>query len=144
EEISSAIARLNGIDPRPIIENTGAVVVSAKGIDQSRETKDFYAIADKALAGRKAVNAPVFVPMSLGEATRHQALGSALHGWILAGAIDLLPLFFLVLAFVLSREVWLNEAVVRSKPTKEGRDAADREALESMMGRRPSMRQDVH
>ena len=46
--------------------------------------------------------------MSLGEATRHQALGSALHGWILAGAIDVLPLFFLVLAFLLSREVWLN------------------------------------
>jgi hypothetical protein len=144
EEISSAIARLNGIDPRPIIENTGAVVVSAKGIDQSRETKDFYAIADKALAGRKTVNAPVFVPMSLGEATRHQAFGSALHGWVLAGAIDVLPLFFLVLAFLLSREVWLNEAVVRRKPTKESRDIADREALESMMGKRPSPPQDIH
>ncbi len=81
--------------------------------------------------------------MSLGEATREQALGSALHGWILAGAIDVLPLFFLVLAFLLSREVWLNEAVVRNKLTKEGRDIADREALESMMGKRPSPPQDV-
>src|SRR5262249_45061036 len=129
--------------PRPIIVNTGAVVVSAKGIDLTQETKDFYATADKALTGRKIVNAPVFVPMSLGEATRHQALGSALHGWILAGAIDLLPLFFLVLAFLLSREVWLNEVVVRSKLTKEGRDIADRGALESMMGKRPSRPQDV-
>ena len=40
-----------------------------------------------------------------------------MHGWILASAIDLLPLFFLILAFVFSREVWLNEEVIRVKLT---------------------------
>ena len=58
-----------------------------------------------------------------------------MHGWILAGAIDVLPLFFLVLAFVLSREVWLNEEVVREKLTAEGRDETDRKKLDSLMGR---------
>jgi hypothetical protein len=135
EGVSQTIARLNAIDPRPIIRNTGAVVVSNKGIDLSQETEDFYAVADKALADRHAVNTPVFVPMSLGEATRRQALGSATHGWILAGAIDVLPLFFLVLAFVLSREVWLNEEVVREKLTPENKNGSDRRKVASLMGR---------
>ena len=60
------------------------------------------------------------------------------HGWILAGAIDVLPLFFLVLAFVLSREVWLSEEVVREKLSAERQDGADRQkvASRSPMSRR--------
>ena len=135
EGVARAIAKLNAVDPRPIIENIGSVVVSKKGIDNSKDTADFYAKADKALAGRKAIDAPVFVPMSVGEATRRQAFGSAMHGWILASVIDLLPLFFLILAFVFSREVWLNEEVIREKLTPEGKDGSDRNRLSSMMGR---------
>ena len=116
----AAIAKLNAIDPRPIIVNTGAVVVSKKGIDLTKETADFQATANKALANRQTGRAPIFTPMSVGEATRKQILGAAMHGWILASAIDLLPLFFLILAFVLSREVWLNEEVIREKLTHEG------------------------
>ena len=43
--------------------------------------------------------------LTLGEATSRQAFDSALHGWILAGVIGVLPFFFLVLVFALSREV---------------------------------------
>jgi hypothetical protein len=135
EGVSQTIARLNAIDPRPIIVNTGAVVVSKKGIDLSKDTADFQATANKALANRQTVASPVFTPMSLGEATRKQILGAAMHGWILASAIDLLPLFFLILAFVLSREVWLNEEVIREKVTHEGQDGTDRQRLDSLMGR---------
>lgn len=135
EGVSQAIAALNAFDPRPIINNTGAVVVSAKGIDLSAETADFNAIAEKALAERVTVDAPVFVPMSLGEATRRQAFGSALHGWILAGAIDVMPLFFLILAFSLSREVWLNEPVEREQPTHDEKNERDREKVASLMNK---------
>lgn len=135
EGVSQAIAELNAIDPRPIIVNTGAVVVSDKGIDLSRDTQEFYATAEKALADRVTVDSPVFVPMSLGEATRHQVFGSALHGWILAGAIDVLPLLFLILTFAVSREVWLNEDVQRAAPTHEEKNTADREKVRSLMGK---------
>ena len=135
EGVTEAIASLNAIDPRPIIVNTGAVVTSKKGIDLTKETADFQATANKTLANRQTVDAPVFTPMSLGEATRHQILGAAMHGWILASAIDLLPLFFLILGFVLSREVWLNEQVVREKPTTLNKDKADREGADSLWQR---------
>ena len=58
-----------------------------------------------------------------------------MHGWILASAIDLLPFFFLILGFVLSREVWLNEEVVRETPTSLDKDKADREEVDSLMQR---------
>ena len=61
EGVSQIIARLNAIDPRPIIVNTGAVVMSKKGIDLSKETADFHATANKALANRQTVDAPVFI-----------------------------------------------------------------------------------
>ena len=82
----------------------------------------------------------MFVPMSLGEATRKQAFGSAMHGWIIAGAVDLMPLLCLIIAFILSREVWHNEQVPHRRLTKQERDAADREALISMRrgGDKPS------
>lgn len=139
EGVSQAIAAMNAIDPRPIINNIGAVVVSDKGIDLTRDTQEFYATAEKALAERVAIDSPVFVPMSLGEATRKQVLGSALHGWILAGAIDVLPLLFLILTFAASREVWLNEDIERAAPTHEEKDDADRERLRSMMGGKPRL-----
>ena len=135
EGVTEAIASLNAIDPRPIIVNTGAVVTSKKGIDLTKETADFQASANKALGNRQSVDAPVFIPMSLGDATRRQILGAAMHGWILASAIDLLPFFFLILGFVLSREVWLNEEVIREKPTSLNKDKANREEVDSLMQR---------
>ncbi len=134
-EIGSTIAKLNAVDPKPIIANTGMVTASEKGIDLTGDTAAFAAKGEKALADRQIVEVPLFTPLSLGEATRHQAFGAAAHGWILAGAIDVLPLFFLILAFALSREVWLNEEVVRDKLTAEGRDETDRKKLDSLMGR---------
>lgn len=135
EGVAQAVARLNAIDPRPIIENIGTVHMTAKGVSDTKETADFNAKAAKILADRKTVNPPMFIPESIGEATRRQILGAAMHGWILASAIDLLPFFFLILGFVLSREVWLNEEVVRERPTTLDKDKADREGVDSLMQR---------
>jgi len=135
EGVAKAIAALNAVDPSPIIAQTGGVTVNGRGIDLTKETKDFNDMADKSLAKRQFVKAPVFAPMSLGDATRRQMLGAAMHGWILAGAIDLLPFFFLCLAFFLSREVWLNEEVTREQHTHTSRDDTDRDNLDSMFGR---------
>lgn len=126
-DVTAIIARLNVVDPRPIIEHTGAVTVSDKGINLTTETEEFHAEAEKALAERKKIEGPVFMPISRGEATRSQMFGSALHGWVLAGAIDVLPLIFLALTFVLSREVWLQERIERRKLTDSGRNRRDRE-----------------
>jgi hypothetical protein len=135
EGVDNVIAKLNAVDPRPIIAQTGVVSASPKGIDLNAETKDFNVTAQKAYANRKQVEAPVFVPMSVGEATRHQMFGSALHGWILASVIDLLPLFFLILAFVMSREAWMNEQITSEDLTPEGKDGVDRNRLDSLLGR---------
>jgi hypothetical protein len=127
--VAQIISKLNAVDPKPIIDSTGMVVGSDKGIDLSPETAEFRDKAAKALADRSTVDAPIFMPMSLGEATRKQVLGSALHGWILAGAIDVLPLLFLALVFVLSREVWMNETVQNRKLTPAGRNERDRQKV---------------
>ena len=132
ETVAQGVAKLNAIDPRPIIDTTGMVVSSKNGIDLSTETAEFREKADKALTDRKTVNTPVFLPMSLGEATRKQTFGSALHGWILAGAIDVLPLMFLGLIFILSREVWLHENVQRRALTPTGRNQRDRQRIADM------------
>jgi hypothetical protein len=137
EQVNAAIAKLNAIDPRPIVQVTGGVHVTDKGIDLTGPTKEFQDQADKVLKERQFVTAPVFTPMSLGEATRSQMFGSAAHGWILAGVIDVLPLLFLFIAFLLSREVWLNETVTHTKVTKEDKKAADRKAVDDLMNPRP-------
>lgn len=132
EEVATQIGKLNAVDPKPIIDNTGMVIGSSKGIDVSKETAEFRAKASAALAERHAVEAPVFRPMSLGEATRRQIGGSALHGWILAGAIDILPLLFLAILFVMSREVWMHQEVERKKLTPVGRNERDRKVVDDM------------
>jgi hypothetical protein len=135
-KIGATIARLNAVDPKPIIANTGMVTASKNGIDLSKETAEFEAKADKALTDRKIVDVPVFVPVSLGEATRHQVLGSALHGWVLAGAIDVLPLLLLAMVFVMSREVWLQEEVRVDGLTFAGRNERDRDRVKNLTGRK--------
>ena len=97
EGVFATIAALNAIDPRPIINNTGAVVVSREGYRPVEGDGGLLCGGRQGSSRPHDRQSPVFVPMSLGEATRRQALGSAMHGWILAGAIDVLPLFFLVL-----------------------------------------------
>ena len=113
--VTDAIEKLNAVDPLPIIAQAGGSVANAKGIDMTKETKEFVNMANRQLASRQPVVAPTFAPMSVGEATRRQMFGAALHAWILASVIDMLPLFFLILAFALSREVWLNEDRARKR-----------------------------
>lgn len=134
--VSKAITQLNAVDPRPIINSMGAVTVGPKGIDLTEETKEFQAEAARLLADRQQVDAPVFVPMSLGEATRRQVLGSAMHGWIMAGAIDVIPLLLLLLAFVMSREPHAQgETNIPTKRTAEEQAEFDRIALEELRNR---------
>ncbi|HEX4571373.1 MAG TPA: hypothetical protein VH184_13160, partial [Dongiaceae bacterium] len=108
---------LNGIDPRPIVNVTGVTNVDPNSLkmEDDNSTKRFQALADKLLAERQAVELPTFTPISLGEATRSQMFGSAAHGWILASAIDLMPFFFLIAAFLMSREPWMNQLIERRK-----------------------------
>ena len=122
---------LNAIDPRPIIDNIGAVPHDGEGHRPTPRRRRISTPRPPTmpLPTARASIAPVFMPMSIGEATRRQILGAAMHGWILASAIDLLPFFFLILGFVLSREVWLNEEVVRERPTTLDKDKADREGV---------------
>jgi hypothetical protein len=136
EEVARDITVLNAVDPKPVIDNIGMVMFSDKGIDLSSETSDFRAKANAAIANRPDVaKAPVFISMTLGEATRKQVLGSALHGWILAGAIDILPLMFLAITFVISREVWLQEDIEREVLTAAGRNNRDRKRVDDLHGR---------
>jgi hypothetical protein len=133
EEVAQAITVLNAVDPKPVVDNIGMVMFGDKGIDLSTETSDFRAKANAALANRPEVaKAPVFTSMTLGEATRKQVFGSALHGWILAGAIDVLPLLFLAICFVISREVWLLEDVERHTLTPAGRNDRDRKKVDDL------------
>jgi hypothetical protein len=133
--VTEAIEKLNAVDPRPIIEQAGGMQATKTSMDMTKETKEFVNSANKQLANRQPVIAPTFAPMSVGEATREQWAGSALHGWILASVIDLLPLFFLILAFLMSREVWMNEDITRDDLTPEGKDGADQTRLDSLLGR---------
>ena len=134
EGVTRAIATLNGVDPMAIVGSVGVVDVSETGFDVNDKTAAFHADAEQALDGRVQIDAPTFVPLSLGEATRRQMFGSAMHGWILAGAIDLLPFIFLFIAFVMSREVWMNGDVKRNRMVAQDRDERDRAVLDSMHG----------
>jgi hypothetical protein len=136
-DIASTITRLDAIDPKPIVANMGVVSASAKGIDLTPETQDFKAKADKAFAGRQSVDGPVVMPISLGEATRRQMGATAMHAWILASVVDIIPLGLLLLGFIGSREVWLHAQVVRRKLTPEDRNEADRNKVVNLTGRTP-------
>jgi hypothetical protein len=130
EEVAHTITILNAVDPKPLVDNIGEVVFSDKGINLSTETADFRAKANAALMNRpEATPAPVFTAMTLGEATRSQILGSAMHGWILAGALDVLPLLIFAFTFIISREVYLHQDVERRGLTPAGRNDRDRKKL---------------
>lgn len=136
EEVAGTVATLNAVDPKPIVDMIGMVEFSDKGIDLSAETTDFRAKANAALANRpEAVAPPVFKPLDPVSATRAQIFGAASHGWILAGAIDVLPLLFLAFTFIMSREVWLQEPVERRNLTARGRNERDRHHLADLHGR---------
>jgi len=133
--VATVVDELNAIDPKSIIMSGGVVNLDPKGgVDLSSETADFRAKAEKALAERETVQVPTFRPISLGEATRKQVFDAASHAWILAGAIDVLPLLFFFVAFLMSREVWMNESVTSEALTPEGRDAVDRQKVKSLRG----------
>jgi len=136
--VDEAIVALNAVDPKLIINTIGAVIVSKEGIDLTEETADFHASAEDALKDRVTVEAPTFVPFSVGEATRKQVVNAAMHGWILAGAIDVLPLLCLCLAFAISREVAHQQLVKKPKLTVRGRVERDTETLRQIRPGRDS------
>lgn len=134
-ELGSIITKLNAVDPLPIVESTGMVTFSEKGIDLSAETAKWESEARQIVTERDLVEVPVFKPTSPAEATRAQVLGVALHGWILAGAIDIIPLFLLIVAFMLSKEVYMQEVIPTARLTAAGKNERDREALADQMHR---------
>lgn len=134
EAVNQIVAKLNAIDPRPIIDTTGIVLVSEKSLNLSGETEQFRQKAATALADRHSVDTPVFTPISLGEATRRQFLGSAMQGWILAAVIDLLPLMIFGFAFVISREVAMHQEVERHSLTAAGKNDRDRKRYADLQG----------
>jgi hypothetical protein len=136
-DVASTISRLNAIDPKPIVANLGVVLVGDKGINLTSETEDFRAKADKTFAGRQTVDAPVVMPISLGEATRRQIFGAAMHAWILASVIDLMPLMFLLIGYISSREVGMHVLVSRPKLTPADRNDIDRNNIVNLTGRTP-------
>jgi hypothetical protein len=136
ETVAQAITLLNAVDPKPVVDNVGMVQFSSKGIDLSAETSDFRSKANAALANRpEMAKAPVFISMTLGEATRKQIIGSALHGWLMASTIDVLPLLFMLIGFIISREVWLNEEIERHSLTPAGRNDRDRKKVADLQGK---------
>ena len=135
-KLGTIISELNAVDPLPIIEHTGMVSYGDKGIDLTEETAKWEADAQQALKSRAQVAVPTFVPMSLGEATRKQAFGSAMHGWIMAGAIDVIPLFLLVLVFVLAQEPYWQQVIRRYKLTPEGKRRKAKRKLDGHHGER--------
>jgi hypothetical protein len=134
EAVNQTIAKLNALDPKPIIDTTGMVLVSNESLNLSGETQQFREKASAALADRHSVDAPVFTPLSLGEATRRQFFGSAMQGWILAAVIDLLPLLIFSFAFVISREVAMHQEVERHSLTAAGKNDRDRNRYADLQG----------
>lgn len=142
-DVNRAITDLNGIDPRPIINVTGVTNVDPGSLkmEDDRPTKEFQALAKKLLDERQYVVKPTFAPISLGEATRSQMFGSAAHGWILAGAIDVMPFFFLIAVFLMSREPWMNQMITRTRADKK---AEDRRAVKELLNPPDNENQPMH
>jgi hypothetical protein len=104
-DVRSVIAQLEALDPSTIVATTGVVVVdTSSDVSLDAQTASFHEAADEFMSNRERVGVPVFTPISPFEATRIHAFGSALHGWLSAIAIDLLPLIFLALVMVTMRD----------------------------------------
>jgi hypothetical protein len=138
-EVTRAVTDLNGIDPRAIITMTGVINVvrdpSGKlaSVSLDGPTKAFHATADKLLGERQFVTPPTFTLISLGEATRAQMFGSALHGWLLAAGIDVMPFIFFFCGFLISREPWMNQMITREKQTREDKAAAESKRSDTLL-----------
>lgn len=119
--VNRAIMDMNGIDPRPVVNLMGVIHVQGNAdagklqIEEDEPTKQFHALAEKLMQDRQVSKPVTFTPISLGEATRAQMFGSALQGWILGMAIDLMPFVFLIAAFLSSREPSMHQLVKRRR-----------------------------
>jgi hypothetical protein len=137
-DVNRAITDLNGIDPRAVVSMTGVidVVKDPAGklkLDQDGPSKAFHVTADKLLAERQFAAPVPFTPISLGEATRAQMFGSALHGWLLAGGIDVMPFIFFVCGFLTSREPWMNQTITRERQSREDKAAAESKRSDTLL-----------
>lgn len=112
QQVSSVVMALQALDPGVIVQTTGIVRVQGNavaGLDAA--TQQWVTQADAWADERTEVSVPVPAVISLGEAVRSQAFGAALHAWIAAAAIDLLPLIALLMILSLRSEPLMRDRV---------------------------------
>ncbi|TKZ15917.1 hypothetical protein FAP39_16325 [Shimia litoralis] len=126
QNLSAVIDQLNAVDHMPLVAATGMVTVTNLSSELTPETSSLQTKAKDIAGERVTVEAPVFVPFSVGEATRAQMFGAALQAWIAAAAIDALPFVFMLLVLLTAREPLLRD--VPSQSTKERTPEAERVA----------------
>lgn len=123
---AAAIDDLNAIDHMPIVAATGMVQVTDLASTLTPETAGLQDRASELQSERAQVTAPVFLPFSVGEATRAQMGGAALQAWIAAGVIDVLPFVFLLLILLTAREPLMRGDIFKREKVRI--DEAERSA----------------
>ncbi len=116
QDVSTAVTDLRSLDPSVVVQTTGIVRIQGDdiaGLDQP--TQNWVTQAQAWSDLHQPVAVPIPAPMSLGEAVRAQAFGAAMHAWIAAGAIDILPLIALLLILSLRAEPLMRDRVHRAE-----------------------------
>ncbi|MCF1708694.1 hypothetical protein L0V05_07675 [Tabrizicola sp. J26] len=125
QDVAAAVTDLQSLDPSVVVQTTGIVRVDGEtiaGLDAP--TQGWVSQAQAWSDNHASVSVPIPAPISLGEAVRAQAFGAALHAWIAAGAIDMLPLIALLLIVSLRAEPLMRD---RIQPPEEA-EIGEREA----------------
>ncbi len=126
QNAATSIDNLNAVDHMPVVAATGMVQVTELASTLTPETVGLQDRAREMQSERTLISAPVFLPFSVGEATRAQIGGAALQAWIAAGVIDVLPFVFLLLILLTAREPLMRNDVFKREKVRT--DEADRSA----------------
>jgi len=139
QNLSAVIDQLNAIDHMPLVAATGMVTVTNLSSELTPETSSLQSKAQDIAGERVTVEAPVFVPFSVGEATRAQMFGAVLQAWIAAAAIDALPFVFMLLVLLTARDPLLRDVPVHPKKdrTPEAERVAKIRSDEDHIAQRP-------
>lgn len=121
QDVSAAVTDLQSLDPSVVVQTTGIVRVTGDDIEGlDAPTQSWVTQAQAWSDLRQPVTVPIPAPLSLGEAVRAQASGAALHAWIAASAIDLLPLIALLMIVSLRSEPLMRDRIHRGEDTRIG------------------------
>jgi hypothetical protein len=121
QEVSAAVTELQSLDPSVVVQTTGIVRIQGDDIAGLDAPTQSWVTQAQAWADLHApITVPIPAPISLGEAVRAQASGAALHAWIAAGAIDILPLIALLMILSLRGEPLMRDRIQRSEEPRIG------------------------